>query len=160
MSLLAAWHDTHGRGEEGDAVRAGILALDPDDEQGHRATLVDHALRRGEDARALELAQAADDRAQTLFGRGLALWRLGQRAEAEEALRAAAEERPFVARMLAAEKDPEEPALEDGYVSVGGEDEAWLYREEMLDIWQQTPEALVFLRGLAPPVLSRRPRRG
>ena len=160
LGLLASWQETRGRVEGGAALRTEILALDPADEQGHRGVLVDHALRRGDDARALELARAGDDLAQTVFGRGLALWRLGRREEAEQALRAAAADRPLLVRMLLSEEEPEKPEIEDGTVSVGGEDEAWLYRDEMLDVWKQTPDALEFLRGLDLPGLALRRRRG
>ena len=119
---------------------------------------MNYYLGRDEPAQALELAQRYPRELLVAvnFGRGLALWRLGRRAEAEEVLRSAAMDRPHVVRMLTAAEAPPEPELLDFGYRVGGEDEAWLYREAMLDVWQRTPDALAFLAGLELPAPGRR----
>jgi tetratricopeptide (TPR) repeat protein len=160
LSRLAYRLDGLGRTDEAAAVYEEVLGLNPNDNHGHRAWLMNHALRRGDDARALALAdQFPDDAlADTLFGRGLALWRLGRRGEGEEALRAAASDRPLVVEALVA-FDPPEPALIPGRVTLGGEAEAWLYGEDTRDLWEETPDALDFLRGLPKAAAARGRRR-
>jgi tetratricopeptide (TPR) repeat protein len=150
--------DRAGQAEGAAAVYAWMLRLNPDDNQGCREWLINHHLRAGANERALEIAGAYPDDflGGTLFGRALARWRLGPRAEAEAALRAAAVDRPLVARALLAEKLPR-PEIDTYGVAVGGEEEAWLYREDMLDVWRRAPEALEFLRSV--PLPAARPRR-
>ena len=151
--------DGQGRADEAAAVYEEILGIDPNDNHGHRSWLIDHYLHKGDDTRALALADEYPDDAfvETLFGRGLALWRLGRQAEAEVALAAAAADRPrVVAALLAREMKP--PEIHPDRVTVGGEDEAWLYRESMRETWLAAPDALEFLRR-APTPAPRRPRR-
>ncbi len=38
------------------------------------------------------------------------------------------------------------PQLTRGTIQVGGDDQAWFYRDEMRAVWQQTPGALEWLR--------------
>jgi tetratricopeptide (TPR) repeat protein len=153
MSRLGYRLDGLDRTGEAAEVYEEILRLNPNDNHGHRTWLVNHYLRSSDPARALAIAERfpADALADTLFGHGLALWRLGNRPEAEKALRSAAAARPLIVEVLLA-PELSVPALTPGRVTVGGEDEAWLYREEMLAVWATTPEALGFLRGLPKPV--------
>jgi hypothetical protein len=46
------------------------------------------------------------------------------------------------------EDDVAEPRMREGWITVGGEDEAWLYRQAMRETWQATPDALEHLRRL------------
>ena len=162
LSRLGHRLDGLGRAGEAAAVYEEILRLNPNDNHGHRTWLINYALRKGDDARALALADQYPDDAlvDILFGRGLALWRLGRRPEAEQALGAAAEYRLNVVEALVAPHLPE-PTLTPGLVTLGGEDEAWIYREDMRDVWESTPEALDYLRGLpkAGPVRGGRRKR-
>jgi tetratricopeptide (TPR) repeat protein len=157
LSRLGYRLDEHCLEEDAAAVYEEVLRLNPNDNHGHRTWLVDHYLRKGQNTRALALADQYPDDAlvETCFGRGLALWRLGRRAEAERALADAATDRPLVVQALV-ESQPPEPELTPGSVTVGGEDEAWLYRQEMRDTWLATPEVLEYLRELPKPT-PRRP---
>jgi hypothetical protein len=74
-------------------------------------------------------------------------------------MRAAAKDRPRVARALLAAEMPR-PESDPYGVAVGGEEEAWLYREDMRETWQATPDALEFLRSVAPPLVRATRRRG
>jgi tetratricopeptide (TPR) repeat protein len=157
LSALGLRLDRLGREDAAADVYREILRLNPNDNHGHREWLVNHDLRRGEDGRALALAESYPDDALagTLFGRGLALWRLGRRQEAEKALAAAVADRPRVVRALV-EDDVAEPRMREGWLTVGGEDEAWLYRQAMRETWQATPGALEHLRRLPRRKGSRR----
>jgi hypothetical protein len=44
-------------------------------------------------------------------------------------------------------------------VTLDGEDEAWLYGEDTRDLWEETPDALDFLRGLPKAAAARGRRR-
>ena len=161
LSHLGLQLEVRGLRDAAAAVLEEVMALNPGDNHGHRTWLIDHYLRSGAEARALALAPRFEDDVlvETMFGHGLALWRLGRRPEAEEVLRKAAAKRPRVAGTLSAASEPDVPELLDGRVRLGGEDEAWLYREDMLDVWRQTPEALELLRGLSRAVAAPRERR-
>ena len=150
LSLLGYGLDDAGRPDDACVVYEEILALNPTDNHGHRGWLVNHYLRTGADARALEIAEGypGDFDVAVQFGRSLALWRLGQRDRAEPALRDAAARRPEVVRYLLAKRPKRPPTDPDGYIVVGGKDEAWIYREGMRPAWQATPEALAFLKSL------------
>ena len=50
-----------------------------------------------------------------------------------------------MARTLLA-KSPRRPRIDVHAIRMGGDDQAWLYREAMLDVWQATPGALDWLR--------------
>jgi len=160
FSRLAYRLAEHEREDEAAAVFEQILLWNPNDNHGHREWLVNHHLRRGDDARALAVTDLFPDDAlaQTFFGRGLALWRLGRREEAERTFAAAAANRPLVVEALLAEDLPE-PDFDSGFVTLKGEDEAWLYRERMRETWLRTPDALDYLRGLPKPAPGRRRRR-
>jgi hypothetical protein len=144
--------DHAGRPDEAAVMYEWLLRLNPNDNHGHRDWMVNHYLRGGADQQALDLAERypGDFLVPTLFGRALALWRLGRRAEAEEALRAAAADRPRVVQALLAGEMPR-PEPEFYGVTVGGEEEAWLYREDMRAVWLEAPEAMEFLRALPVP---------
>lgn len=40
------------------------------------------------------------------------------------------------------------PKFSEHGILIGGEDQAWLYREEMRDLWQDTPGALDWLKKI------------
>ncbi|MCI0546568.1 MAG: hypothetical protein L0027_04730, partial [Candidatus Rokubacteria bacterium] len=139
-----------------------VLRLNPSDNQGHRGWLVNHYLRIGDDERVLAVSLHHEDDAlvDTCFGRALALWRLGRLEEAKAQLRAAAQETPRTARALVAAK-MRQPEMSPYGITIGGEDEAWIYREEMWETWRATPAALEFLAGLPiPEPTDPRPRKG
>ncbi len=140
-----------------------VLRLNPSDNQGHRGWLVNHYLRTGEDERALAVSLHHEDDAlvDTCFGRALALWRLGRLEEANAQLSATAKESPRTARALVA-AEMREPDMSPYGITIGGEDEAWIYRVEMLEVWRATPAALEFLAALPipEPADPRPPRKG
>ena len=82
------------------------------------------------------------------FGRALALFRLGRSDEATAALRAALEHSPKVGKFLLAERR-RKPRIDPHGVRIGGDDEAWLYREAMRETWQATPGAMAWLGEVA-----------
>ena len=103
-------------------------------------------LATGRDEAALALAAKfpTDSLVDIAYGRALALFRLGRRDEATAALREALEQSPKVGKFLLAEKR-RKPRIDPHGVRIGGDDEAWLYREAMRETWQATPGAMAWL---------------
>jgi hypothetical protein len=130
------------------ATAETLLRLNRDDNHGVRFMLMNEYLRAGSDAKALALAeQYPDDLApETRFGAVLALVRLRRLQEAEHALHAAREDLPKTAQYLLPAR-VRRPRIVQGRIEVGGDDQAWLYRDEMRAVWQQTPGALEWLRA-------------
>ncbi|MGE3173452.1 MAG: hypothetical protein AB7O97_12575 [Planctomycetota bacterium] len=143
----------------GDAARAReltreLLRRNPQDNQGLRSLEMESLLADGDDGEALALARryADDFLVDIRFGHVLALFRTGDRVAAVAALRKLASDRPKVVRYLLAERIRKPRLRDDGFVQLGGEDEAWHYRENSRRLWSSTPGAIEWLRQtLADP---------
>lgn len=124
-----------------------LLRLNPSDNHGVRAELMNHYLRGGEDEKALALARRFPDDAlaDLAYGEVLALYRLGQQEGARAALRTAARRLPRVPHYLT-RKRVKQPILSPLGMTPGGEDQAWLYREAMRDVWESEPELLRWMK--------------
>lgn len=115
-----------------------VYTLNPNDNHGLRELLARIYLQRGEHDKVLALAARYPDDHMVgiVWNRVLALYRLGRRAEADAALARARRQSPNVYRFLCAEHVTP-PRLTPGYVSYGGRDEAWHYREDCLALWHE-----------------------
>ncbi|KAA6186647.1 SEC-C domain-containing protein [Thiohalocapsa marina] len=143
------------------AVLELLLELNPADNHGVRAELMNHYLRRHEDEKALALARQfpADRLADLAYGEVLALYRLGREERAARALRDAVGRLPQIPRFLL-RKRIKRPARADGRPSPGlddqsagtgdqppgTEDQAWLYRQAMRDVWEEEPGLLAWMK--------------
>ena len=79
----------------------------------------------------------------------------------DEVARLAVEALPEVRRYLLREK-AKRPAMSDFGVRLGGKDQAWIYREEMREVWLQCPEAMGLInryRAMMSPRAVRKPVR-
>ncbi len=127
-----------GDGDEAQQLLEWLLnTLNPDDNQGIRYVLCRLYLASGQTEAALALCEAHADEAsaELAYGRVLALAQLGRDAEAVQALQAAKQAWPKVWATLTAAK-PRKPKLDPTHVTVGGDDEAWFYRERYLPLWR------------------------
>jgi hypothetical protein len=126
-----------------------LLALNPRDNHGVRAELMNHYLRAHEDEKALALARRfpTDALADMAYGEVLALYRLGQQERAALVLHKAVDRLPRVPRFLL-RKRVRRPALRPGGFAPGGDDQAWLYREAMRDVWAEEPGLLAWMKKL------------
>ena len=70
---------------------------------------------------------------------------LNQVNDAIAALNQCVSRSPKVADYLLAARK-KKPPLNDFGISVGGDDEAWIYRDAMRDIWKSTPGAFKLLK--------------
>ncbi len=130
-----------------DALAQEVLSLNPNDNHGLRTLVMNPLLRQGKNERAVNLAdQYPDDLHPDLpYGKALALFRQSRHEEAQTALQDAVRCMPKVVRFLTA-KRVREPKIDPAGVRIGGEDQAWLYRQEMRDVWIATPGALEWLK--------------
>jgi len=136
-----------GREQTAAALAERLLALNPRDNHGARAELMNHYLRAHSDQQALELARRFpnDLLADMVYGEVLALYRLGQQEHAARALSRAVDRLPRIPRFLL-RKRIKRPALNDAGFTPGGEDQAWLYREAMRDVWEAEPGLLNWMK--------------
>jgi tetratricopeptide (TPR) repeat protein len=158
LALKADVLERHRDGPAAVALMERLIALNPGDNHGYRAPLMGHCLRARQDERALELAARyapEDVFAETLYGRVLALLRLGRRGDALVALKEAIETLPLVPKYLL-DPDPSAPKLREEGFTIRGPDQAWLYRQAALDLWRDTPGALEWLASAAGPLTRRR----
>jgi tetratricopeptide (TPR) repeat protein len=133
-----------------------VRVLNPNDNQGFRHSLVRAYLRGGRIADALALcASYPDDFAAMQYNHALALFAAGKSGPAVVVLRDAANAYPKPLAWLLKKGDPRAPAQGQWGVQVGGDEEAWTYRNDTLALWQQLG-AMDWLRDCAKAFKQRR----
>ncbi|TLS77565.1 hypothetical protein FE236_02870 [Mariprofundus erugo] len=132
-------------------IREWLLRLNPNDNQGMRSLVINRYLQLGRNQDAVELARhyPEDFDVSINFGYALALFRLGKRSEADKRLMKAIRQSPRIVDALQRTRMKEPKQLHPGYISLGGEDEAWYYREHARDLWLATPDAMSWLKQIA-----------
>lgn len=128
-----------------------LLALNPGDNHGMRTSLMNIYLRTGQDEAAVALASRYEDDmfAELPYGRVLALVRMGRRDAASEAARRAVDALPEVRRYLMRER-ARQPRIDPYGVALGSKEQAWIYRDEMREVWMGEPEAMALIRRTRP----------
>ncbi len=122
-----------------------VCELNPGDNQGFRHALVRAYLQTGRVADALALTERyPDDFAAMQYNHALALFAAGQGGAALVALRDAVAAYPKPAAWLL-KANPKRPRQGGWGIAVGGDEEAWIYRQETLALWQQL-DAMAWLR--------------
>jgi len=148
MMRTLQWRLARNERDTAVTTAEALLELNPDDTHGVRFVLMNQYLRAGCDEKALALAEQYphDIAPETRFGAVLALLRLRRLQDAERALHTARSDLPKTAQYLLPSRI-RRPRVVQGTIEVGGDDQAWLYRDEMRAVWQQTPGALEWLRA-------------
>ena len=125
-----------------------MLVMNPNDNQGVRALVIDcnFSLDRPSDVLAVCDQYPDDGLEQVMYGRALALYQLGRRAEAEKALSEAVEFLPLVAKELVKSRHRKPKGLRPDRVTVGGADQAYWYWIDQGQYWRNTPGAIEFVR--------------
>ena len=139
-----------GKVEEALEIFDNMLAMNPGDNQGIRALVVDCNFRLNRPGDVLSVCGRYPDDAmeQLVYGRPLALYQLGRKAEAEEALSQAIEFLPLVAGELAKDRHTRPKDLYPGAVTHGGADQAYYYWADQGGQWENTPGAIELVRDL------------
>jgi len=136
--------------EQDEALRRAqrLITINPHDNHGFRSVVMNQLIVEGRDEEALGLAQKypGDMNPEITFGKILVLYRLGRQKEAVEEVGDALEFLGKIPRYLTA-KRIRKPELRPDSVRYGGDDQAWYYREEMRDVWLQTPGVLEWLKN-------------
>ena len=112
--------------------------LNPNDNHGFREELVGAQLERGLVDAALDVcARYPDDAGALACHRVLALFLAGRHDEAAAALARARKNTPKILAALKRER-MRAPKLQPGMMTLGGDDEAWYYREDYRPLWERT----------------------
>ena len=130
------------------ALLQNVLRLNPNDNHGLRDLVINRHLEDGADEAALSVINRypGDLSPAPAFGKVLALYRLGRMPEARAAVSVARKHNRKIAKFLLPEYKAE-PALSPHHIQVGGDDEAWCYREDMRRVWAAVPGALEWLKN-------------
>jgi tetratricopeptide (TPR) repeat protein len=151
--FLRAYHGlgleylARGKTEKALEMFENILAMNPGDNQGVRALVVDCSfqLNRPKDVLVICNRYPDDGMEQLMYGRALALYQLGRRDEAAEALDDAIEFLPLVAKELTKKRHQRPKDLRRNYITYGGADQAYTYWMEQGQHWKNTPGAIEFV---------------
>lgn len=127
-----------------------IMALNPDDNQGIRALVIECnlALNRPEENLRICDKYPGDIMPDTLYGRSLALFQLGKKGEAEKAMKNAIKYLPLVAEELAKTKHKKPKSVMKGYLTMGGADEAYDYWQRVGKHWIKIEGAIDFVKKM------------
>ena len=136
-----------GETEKALGIFENILALNPGDNQGVRALVVDCSfqLNRPQDVLAVCARYPDDGMEQLMYGRALALYQLGWTDEAAEALDDAIEFLPLVAKELVKKRHRRPKELRWDSITYGGADQAYIYWVDQGQHWKSTPGAIDFV---------------
>lgn len=137
-----------GKHENALDIFTNILSLNPNDNQGVRALAIDRnfMLKRPWEVMGISQHYPQDIMPEVLYGRVLALYQLGLKAEAEIELSTAVEYLPLVTKELLKKRHTRPKELYLDSVTVGGPDEAYYYWIEQGQYWKNTPGAIDFVR--------------
>jgi hypothetical protein len=135
----------HATLESGDAALARelaewlVLRLNPNDNHGMRGTLARLYLAAGQAEQAIALSDRyPDDFAEMSLNRVLALFMGQRRGEALTSFAEAVRNHSAAVKMLLAEQ-PRRPRRGREYgITVGGDEEAWLYCKQHLHLWRDS----------------------
>ncbi|MCI0605266.1 hypothetical protein L0156_19950 [bacterium] len=125
-----------------------MLDLNPNDNQGIRDLAVDccFRLKRPKDALRICNRYKGDVMEGIVYGRPLALFQLGKRQLAATAMSFAIRTYPLIARELVKTKSVKPRNLRETQITLGGADQAYLYRQRNYAHWKNTPGSLDQLR--------------
>jgi len=149
--FLRAYHSTGLQCmREGNFFRAiaifdTMLRINPDDNQGARLILVECYFEIDRPADVLRVCMKYSDDCcseNLLYGKVLALFKLGKRERAEKALAQAERCLPKVAAELVKRSHKRPQRMWKNSICVGGDDQAFSYWERQGKVWKRTPGAI------------------
>jgi tetratricopeptide (TPR) repeat protein len=136
--------------EEALSLFQELLSLNPNDNQGIRAMAVQALFELGRFEDALKITdQYVDDvMPETLYGRALALFKLGRKRKATATLKKAVKYLPLVGKELLKMKHRLPRTASPDVVTLGGADQAYYYWEHSGNLWEEDYDALEWLRAV------------
>jgi len=138
VGLGLAWEE-RGMIGEACAIYENVLDLNPHDNQGVRDLVLACMFRMRRPQRALEICDRYRDGDHVIrFGRALALHMLSRGDEAANAARDAAALFPHIAAELTKTRHVRPASHREGYVTVGGADEAYEFWIRYGDLWSRS----------------------
>lgn len=139
--------------KEGNLTRAiGIfdtmLKANPNDNQGIRSLLVEcyFEVDRPTDVLRVCMLYPNDGMEELLYGKVLALLKLGKKDKAEKALARAVKSSSNIARELSKRTHKRPAGFDERFATWGSESEAFVYWERQGHVWKNTPSAIDFVR--------------
>jgi tetratricopeptide (TPR) repeat protein len=125
-----------------------ILAMNPGDNQGVRALVIDCCFHLRDPRGVMTVCDRfpEDLMEHVLYGRALALIQLGRADEAKASLRQAIERFPLVGKELVKARHRKPKNLRADIVTLGGADQAYFYWLDQGGHWKRTPGALELVR--------------
>jgi len=147
LARLVLFYDDRGMNEDAIELASFLVKVNPGDNHGFRTMVMNDILRKGTNREALDLADRYPDDMfpEIVLGRVLALFRLKDLTSAARELHKSMKYHKTSVQFLWRAR-VKKPDLHEYGVSLGGEDQAWLYREEMRDVWKAEPGALDWLK--------------
>ncbi|MEJ2688599.1 MAG: SEC-C domain-containing protein [Deltaproteobacteria bacterium] len=139
-------------GQKKEALKLGrwLLDLNPVDNHGLRAEVVNALLMKKRNQEVIDLAGRFrnDILPDTGFGLALALYRMNRKEEAAALIRELHDKmHKHIVRYLTASRISK-PEMSEFGARIGGEDQAWEYRQAMRPTWKKEPGALDWLVGI------------
>ncbi len=134
--------------ERADQIFDQLLKYNPGDNQGIRALAIETNLLIGNFKKVLRICKMFPDdiMPDTSYGRFVAHYRLGQKEKAATVLKQAIEFSPVVAKELVKKKHKPPKNERPGFITMGGEDEAYDYWYRTRVVWTD-PELIDFIKG-------------
>lgn len=152
--FLRAYHGlalsfvNRGEIQKGYRMFKNLLAMNPGDNQGARALVVDVSFYLEKPTVVLEVCEQYpnDVLPEILYGRALAHYQLGHRDAADAALQKAVDVLPKVAEELVKNRHEAPESLREDRVTMGGADEAYHYWVDEGAYWEGTSGAIAWVR--------------
>jgi len=150
-----------GRIKESNKIFLEMLRFNPGDNQGIRALAIQSLFALGKPLKVLEICERypQDCMAETLYGRVLAFYQLGDEEKAGENLTIAVELLPKVASAIIKKTMKQPRKMDQVYLTVGGDDEAYLYRMDNRYFWEETDGAIEWMKEKVQGIKEPEPRR-
>lgn len=125
-----------------------ILSMNPNDNQGVRAIIVDCQFHYQQPNAVLDICQQYpnDGMEQLVYGQALALFQIGRKAKAKRALLKAINFLPLVGRELVKTRHRRPKNLFADCITHGGADQAYYYWIHSGKYWKETPGAIDLVR--------------
>lgn len=145
---LGLWFCQHGHYADAIDVFSKLLAVCPNDNLGVRYMLPECWFGAGEPAKVVEHCQAlGDDGGPDIqYSLGLALVMCGKVESAKQVLDGAVDHLPLIAKELLKKSHRRPASYNDGYISLGGADQAYDYWQRLGKYWRGSDKAMHLLK--------------